>query len=151
MAVSILSREPFALVVIVAQLKCAIKQTFHINFFANRLTSSRCLALFNEVAPAKFFWSQSDRLRDFVHVTFQPKDTLRRAESAKGSVRRHVRRHGFAMDANVRTKVWTSSVNRAAREHDGRKRAICATIDHKVDLHRQELSVSCHGSLVLHA
>src|SRR5437879_5748185 len=76
---SILFRKPLALRIIVAQLKRPIQQAFHINLFANRLTGCSRLSLLNKVAPPKFFGSHSNRLRDFVHMTFQPKDTLRRA------------------------------------------------------------------------
>src|SRR5439155_6432969 len=102
-------------------------------------------------APTKFFGTQTDRLRDFVHMTFQRKDTLRRAESAKSAVRRHVRRYCFAMNANIRTEVRTGGMNRAARKHDRRERAIRAAIDHKFDLHREQLSVFRDRSLVSRA
>ena len=133
---SILFGKPFSLRVIVTQLERPIEQAFHINFFANRLTGRSRLSLLNKIAPTKFFGSQSNRLRNFIHVTFQPKNALRRAESAKGAMRRHVCRHCTALDANVRTEIGPGGVNRAARKHHRRQRAIRAAIDHKFDLHR---------------
>ena len=95
----------------------------------------------NEVAAAKFFRRQANFSGNSVHVPFQSEDALRRTKPAKGSVRRDVGRHRLAPDANVRAKVWTSRVNRAAREHYRRKRAVGAPIDHEIDFHRQEFSV----------
>ena len=133
---SVLFRKPLALGVIIAHLERAIQQAFHVDTFTNRLTGRSRLSLLNKVAPTKFFGSQTNRLRNFIHLTFQPKDTLRRAESAERTVRRHVRRYCSAVNANMRAEVRPGGVNRAARKHDRRERAIRAAIDHKVDLHR---------------
>ena len=53
----IFSREPFALGMIVSQLKRAIQQAFQINFLANDLIRRGRLAFFEEIATTKFFRS----------------------------------------------------------------------------------------------
>ena len=132
----ILAREAIAFLMIVTQLERPIQQAFHVDLFMNRLTGRGGLSLLNKVAPPKLFGSQPDRLCNLIHVPFQREDTLRRAESAKRAMRRHVRRYCFAMDADIRTEVGAGRVNRASRKHDRRERAIRAAIDHKFDLHR---------------
>src|SRR5207244_152439 len=65
----ILSREPFTLCMIIAQLKSAIEQTFHVDFFANDVIRRRRLAFTNEIATAEFFRTQPDRVRNLIHVS----------------------------------------------------------------------------------
>src|ERR1051326_4484721 len=126
---SILFRKPLPLRIKMAHLKRPSQQSFHIDFFTNRLTGRCRLALLNKVTPAKFFGGKSNRPGNFVQMTLKCKDTLRRAESAKCSLRRNIRRHRGALDANIRAEIGTGGVNRAAREHHRRKRAIRAAIN----------------------
>src|SRR5207244_10716193 len=65
----ILSREPFTLCMIIAQLKSAIEQTFHVDFFSNDLIGRLRLPFTNELATAEFFRTQPDRMRNFIHVS----------------------------------------------------------------------------------
>src|SRR6185295_2114966 len=116
--------------------------------FANRLAGGSRLAFVKEVATSKLFRCQTNSVRDFVHVSFEREDALRRAEAPKRTMRWNVRRHRAAVNANVGTNVWASGVNRSARKHDGRERAISTTIDHEVDLDREEFSVFGDSSLM---
>ncbi len=79
-------------------------------------------------------------MRDFVQVAFEREDALRRAEAAKGSVRRHVRRNGATLDANVRAKVWPGGVNRSARQHDRRERGVSSAVNDEIYLHAEQFS-----------
>ena len=88
-----------------------------------------------------------NRSRHFVHVSLQGKDALRRAESTKRTVRRDVRRHRSTLDAHVRTKIRTRRVNRAARKHHWRQRAVRAAVDHKIYLLRQQFAIFGHAIL----
>src|SRR5215213_5123971 len=78
---------------------------------------------------------------DFVHVSLEREDALRRTETSECAVRRNVCSNRAAVNSDVGTEVWTSSVNRSARKHDGRECAISATVDGEVDLHREEFAV----------
>ena len=126
---------------IVSQLKRAIQQAFQIDFLANDLIRRGRLTFFNKIATAEFFRTQPDGLGDFVHVTFQSEDALRRPKASKRAVRRNVRRDRGALDAHVRTEVRPGRVNRAARKHHRRQRAVSAAINNEFDVHRQQLSV----------
>src|ERR1041385_3563852 len=66
-------------------------------------------------------------------------------------MRRHVCSNGTAVNPDVRTEGWTGSVDRTARKHDGRERAISAAMDRKVDLHCDELSVFSNRGFVMRA
>ncbi len=66
-------------------------------------------------------------------------------------MRRHVRRNRATVNAHVWTHVWPTSVNRSSRKHDRGQRAIRATIDREVDLHREQLAVFRDGRLVTRA
>src|SRR5215471_2746429 len=147
----ILARETFPLCMIVSQRERAIHQSFEIDFLANDLISSGRLAFFDEVAEPKFIRSQSDSLRDTIHVSFQRKDALRCAKSSKSAMRRRVRRHGGAPDTHVRAEIGTGRMNRAARKHDRRERAVSPAVDHKIDLLGQKFSIFRHGGLVSRA
>jgi pyrrolidone-carboxylate peptidase len=68
----------------------------------------------NEVATSKLFRRQTNCMRDFVHVPLEREDALRRAEAPERAVRRNIRRHRAAVNANVRANVWTSGMNRSA-------------------------------------
>src|ERR1043166_4126600 len=114
----ILLREPFPLRVIIRQCKRAIQQSIKVDLLANRLTGRRGLAFLDEVAPAKFFRRQTNRLRNFVHVPFQSKDTLWRPKASKSSVRWNVRRDRGALNPHVRTKIRSGGMNRPARQYD---------------------------------
>src|SRR5262245_40936328 len=85
---------------------------------------------------------------NFVHLTFERKDALWCTESSKRAVRRNVGRNSAAVNSYVRTEVWPSRMNRPTRKHNRRKRAISAAVDHKLDLHREELAVPGNSGLV---
>src|ERR1700741_2061647 len=103
----------------------------------------------NEVATAKLFRRQTHSLSNYVHVSLEREDALRRSKSSERTVRRNVGRNCLAVNPHVGTNVWTSGMNRSAREHDRRKRAVSAAIDDEVDLHREKFSVFSHGSFVM--
>src|ERR1044071_396510 len=133
-------RELLLLRLVIGQLEGATEQSFQINFFVNHLAGRRRFAFVDEVAAAKLFRAESDCLRYLVQVTFERKDALRRTEAAKCSVRRHVRRHSAALDADVRAKIWPGGVNRAAREDDGREGGISSAVNDEIYLHAEQLS-----------
>src|SRR6185503_5601039 len=81
-------------------------------------------------------------------MTLEGENALRRAKAAERAVRRDVRSYRTGTNANMRAKVWTSSVNRSARQHHRRKRAIGATINDEFDVHGEQFAVSRHGCFV---
>ena len=81
------------------------------------------------------------RRRDAVHLQLEREDRLRRAEAAEGAVRRGVGRDRLRADPDVRTVVGTGGVNRPARQHDRRQRAVRAAVDDELDVHRQQPAV----------
>ena len=85
----------------------------------NYLTGGSSLSFVNEVAAAKLFGGQAHRLRNFVQVPLQRKDTLRSAKSAKRAVWRNVGSDGLTADANIWTVVGSGGVNRSSRKDDG--------------------------------
>src|SRR5262249_24730739 len=137
-AVLIFICEAFAFRVVVAELQRAIEQAVHIDALANHLAGRSGLAFLNKVATAKLFRRESDGARDLVHVTFEGKDALRRAETAKRAVRWNVCRNSLAMNAHVWARIRTGRVNRSARKHDRRECAVGAAVDYEIDLHRDE-------------
>ena len=110
-AVSVLAGKAFAFRVVVTQFKRAIEQAVHVHSFANCLVRGCRFTFMDEIAPAKLFGRESYCTRDLVHVTFEREDTLRRAETAKRTMRRHVRRYSTAVNAHVRTKIRTGGMN----------------------------------------
>src|SRR5688500_19582097 len=80
-------------------------------------------------------------------MTFEREDALRRTETSKSTMRRHVRRHSAAVNTHVRTGVRPTSVDRPTREHYRRKRAVSATVDREINLHCQQLAVFRHRGL----
>ena len=95
----------------------------------------------DEVAAAELLGGQTRRRRDAVHLQFEREDRLRRAEAAKRAVRRRVGRDRLRADAHVRAVVRTGGVNRPARQHDRRQRAVRAAVDDELDVHRQQPAV----------
>ena len=98
-------------------------------------TAVVCAGL-DEVAAAELVGREADGGGDLVHVALEREDALRRAEAAERAVRRRVRRDRAAADADVRAEVRPGGVDRAARQHDGRQRAVGAAVDREVDVHR---------------
>ena len=138
----IFPREALALGVVVAFPERAIEQGVEIYFLVDQLSGRRRLSLAHKISPPKFVRRQVHGACYLIEVAFHRENTLRRAETAKRAVRRSVGRHGLRMDAHVGTDVGPRRVNRAAREHHGRKRRVSAAINHEIDVHRHQLAVA---------
>ncbi len=136
------SREARDFLAIVRQHQRPIEQQLHLDRLAHDLADGARLVLLDEVAPAQLVGREPDRVGDDVHVALEREEALRRAEPAKRAVRRRGRRHDAAANAHVRTEVRTRGVQRAAREHDRRQRAVRAAIQHEVDVHREQPPVA---------
>src|SRR6185369_17233137 len=87
----ILSRESLLLLMITAQLKRSIEQLLHIHLFTNQLAGRGCLSFPHEVAATKFIGSQPQRSRNFIELSLERKNALRRPKSSKSAMRRHIR------------------------------------------------------------
>src|SRR5262245_50969585 len=105
---------------------------------AYQLAGRGCFAFVNEVTTTKLFGRQADRVCDFIQMTLEREDALRRTKTAERTVWRNISGNRSTLDAHVWTNIWAGCVNCAARKDDGRKRTVCATVDYKLDLHRQE-------------
>ena len=99
---------------IVAELQCAREQVVHVNALANHLARRRRLAFVNEIAATKFFRRQFKCVRDFIHLSLECEDALRRAKTSERALRRKVSSDSATVNSHVRTEVWTSSVDRSA-------------------------------------
>ena len=87
---------------------------------------------------------------DAVHVHFDGKLRLRRAEAAEGAVRRRVGHRRPAAGADVVAAIRAARVNHAARQHDGAQRRVGAAVEHDVDVHRGEPAVLLHAGAMAH-
>ena len=83
-----------------------------------------------------------ERLGDAVDLHLGRELGLRRAESAERAVGRRVRGHRAAADADVRAAVRAAGVERAARQHDRRQRAVGAAVHDDLDVLRHEPAVA---------
>src|SRR5262245_60728839 len=81
-------------------------------------------------------------------MSFQSEDALWRAKSTKRAMWRDVCSNGSALNAHIRTNIWTSRVNGASRKNDWRKCAVGTAIDHELDFHCKEFSIFVDGGLV---
>jgi hypothetical protein len=75
--------------------------------------------LMDEVAATKFLRGETDGSGDAIHMALEGEDALRGPEAAEGTVRSGVSRHGTAAHANVRAKIRSGGVDRAAGEDHG--------------------------------
>ena len=123
--------ETLALGVVVAFPERAIEQGIEIYFLLNQLSGGSRLAFANKISPPELFRSQIQGARHLIQMALQRENTLRRAEAAKCAVRRGVGRHGLRLDAHIGAEVRPGRMNRAAREHHGRKRRVRTPINHK--------------------
>src|SRR2546430_10551687 len=103
------------------------------------------LAGFQEIPPADFDRRNSYDLGDEVHVPFHGKETLRRTESAKGSVWRRICCHCLRSNAHRRPVIRTAGVNGAARQNHRRQRRVGSAIDGELDLASENFSIFAHG------
>ena len=136
--------EAFALRVVVGDRHRAIEQRGHVDRIADHLADRARLPGADEIAAAQLVRRQTDGGRDAIHVALEREQALRRAEAAKRAVRRRVGRDGAAAEPHVRAEVRPGGVNRAARQHDRRQRAVGAAVDHEVDLHAEQPAVGRH-------
>ena len=95
----------------------------------------------DEVAAAELLRRQAGRRGDAIHLPLEREHRLRRAEPAERAVRRRVGGDRLRADPDVRTEVRAGRVDRAARQHDRRQRAVRAAVDHELDVHRQQPAV----------
>src|ERR1700721_2392010 len=110
-------RESLAFLVIAAQFESAFEQFVHSHFFVDHLAHGKRLALVNEIAAAQLFRREADDGGHPIEMAFEREDALRRAETAKGPVRRSIGGHHTALNQNVWASVRPGGVNRAARQH----------------------------------
>ena len=80
-------------------------------------------------------------LGDAVHVTFERKERLRRAKSAKRAVRRSIGGNGFGANADAGPIVSAAGVNGAAGKNDGRESFVGAAVDGEVDFSAENSAV----------
>src|SRR6266705_2859902 len=121
--------ETLLLRVIVREFQGPAEQTIKINILSNGLLRDCRLARLQKISPANFDRRDSYDLRDAVHVPLHRKQALRRAESAKSSVRWRIRRYCFRSNAYARPKIRSARVDRAARKDHGRQCCVCAAVD----------------------
>ena len=100
--------------VVLGQLKRAIKQLIHIELFTNHLTRRGGLSLLNKIATTKLVGLKAQSAGNFIELPLESKYALRRAKSSKRSVRREVCSHSARANSYVRAIVRTRSVNRSS-------------------------------------
>src|ERR1700679_823300 len=126
---------------VIAKRKGAVHEPLHLHFFPNDLPYRQPFALVDEVTPPELIGLQTRSLSYMIEVALQRKNGLRRAESAKGPVRRDVGGHRMTANPDIRTEIWTRGVNRATGEHYRREGHVRATVDDELDVHAQQLPV----------
>src|SRR6266446_389315 len=104
-----------------------------VDFFADDLLRGCSLAWLQEIPAADFNRRNSYDLGDAVHVPLHGKEALRRTESAKGSMRRRIRRQRFRSNAHTRPIIRTASVNGTARQDHRGQRCVSSAIDGELD------------------
>ncbi len=105
-----------------------------IHRFMNELSCGGGIAFVQKISPAQFFGREANGASHLIEVALHSERALRRAESAESAVRRGVGSHSARIHAHIRTRVRARGVNRAAGEHDGRKRGVGAAIEHEIDI-----------------
>src|SRR5437763_4835191 len=115
----ILASKAFALALVVAELEASLHQLLHVHRFANYLANCQCLAGVDEVATAEVFRREVKLFGDFVHVSFQREDSLRRSETSEGAVWRMICRHCLAGNSHIGTEVGAGGMDGAAGEDNG--------------------------------
>src|SRR5262245_17218388 len=76
------------------------------------------------------------------------KDTLRRSESPKGAMRGNIGSNSATTNTNVRTVVRSGRMDCPAGQYHRRESAVRATVNHKINLLRQQFSFTAHCRLV---
>src|SRR6266566_471139 len=84
-------------------------------------------------------------------MPLERKDTLRRAKTSEGAVRRRVCRDRTRANTYIGTVIRTGCVNRASGKHYGRECAIGAAINDELDVHRDEFALLSHRGLMTRA
>ena len=87
---------------------------------------------------------------DAIHVRFDRKLRLRRAEAAERAVRRRVRHHRAAANAHVIAPIRTGRVDHAARQHHRAQRRVGAAVHDHVDVHRRDAAVARQAGAMPH-
>src|SRR5260370_33701747 len=100
---------------IVREFQSAVEQMIQVDFFTDDLLRGGRLAGLEEISPSNLDRGDANNPGDAVHVPLHGKETLRRAESAKGSMRRRIRRRRLRSNAHTRPIIRTAGVNSAAR------------------------------------
>src|SRR5258708_19480275 len=90
---------------VVREFQRAIEQMIQVDFFTDDLLRGRRLAGLEEITPADFDRRDPHDLGDAVHVPLHGKEALRRPKSAKGSMRRGIRRHRLPSNAPARPPI----------------------------------------------
>ena len=89
-----------------------------------------------------------ERLGDPVEVGLGGELGLRRPEPTECAVRRRVRARRAGADPDVRAAIRAAGVDRAARQDDGRQRAVRAAVHHDLDVLGDEPAVAGHAGPV---
>src|SRR5216684_1839860 len=143
--------KSLALGVIAAELEGAVQQEVQVDLFTNDLIHGERLTFMNEIAAAQLVGSEADGFSDAVQVAFQSEDALRRAESAKSTVRRRVGSDNPATNAHIRAMIRTRGVNGAARENHRGKRFVSTSVEREVDVHGEEAAVATDSGAMTRA
>src|ERR1700676_3548745 len=78
-------------------------------------------------------------------MALQGEKTLRRTETTKSAVGRRICRQRFRPNAHTRPMIRAAGVNRASRQHHGRKGGVSAAIDGELDFAAQDSPLFVDG------
>src|SRR5216683_7649266 len=104
-----------------------------VDFFADDLLRGGRLAELEEITASNLDRRDANDLGDAVHVALHGEETLRRPESAKGSMRRRIRCQRLRSNAHTRPIIRTTGVNSATRQDHRGQRGVGAAIDGELD------------------
>src|SRR5439155_5979479 len=126
---------------IVREFQRPVEQTIQVNVLPDGLFCRGRLAGLQEISPANFHGRNPHDLSDLIHVPLYGKETLRGPESAKGSMRRRIRRQRFRSNAHARPVIRTASVNGAARQYYRRQSGVGSAVDGELDFASETFSI----------
>src|SRR6266850_5750895 len=112
-----------------------------VDFFTDDLFGGWRSAGLQKISPANFDRRNPYDLSDAIHVPLHGKETLRRTESAKSSMRWRIRRQRLCSNAHTRPVIRTAGVNGAARQYHRRQSGVGSAVDGEFDFASENFSI----------
>ena len=122
-------------------LECSIQNEFRTYAFREYLPRRRCVTQTQHPQPPQVDTRPAEPFSHVFDHQLSGKERLRGAETAERPVRRSVRGDRPRPDADIGTGIRTGGMNGRTRQHDGSQRAVCPTIQHDLDVLKDQCSI----------